>query len=42
MYGFNIRTKETLRFLRSGGGAETLDIVAAFERFLQLLSDRYG
>jgi hypothetical protein len=29
MYGFRIRTKETLRFLRSGGGVETLDIVAA-------------
>ena len=31
MYGFSIRTKETLRFLRSGGGVETLDIVAAPE-----------
>ncbi len=31
MYGFSIRTQETLRFLRSGGGAETLDIVAAQE-----------
>ena len=31
MYGFSIRTQETLRFLRSGGGVETLDIVAAQE-----------
>jgi hypothetical protein len=31
IYGFSIRTTETLRFLRSGGGAETLDIVAAQE-----------
>jgi hypothetical protein len=29
MYGFKVRTSETLRFLRSGGGAETLQIVAA-------------
>jgi len=31
MYGFSIRTQQTLRFLRSGGGTETLDIVAAQE-----------
>jgi hypothetical protein len=31
MYGFSIRTQQTLRFLRSGGGAETLDIVASQE-----------
>jgi hypothetical protein len=29
MYGFKVRTSETLRFLRSGGGTETLEIVAA-------------
>ena len=31
MYGFTIRTRQTLRFLRSGGGAEPLDIVATQE-----------
>jgi hypothetical protein len=31
MYGFSVRTQQTLRFLRSGGGAETLEIVAAQE-----------
>ncbi len=31
MYGFSIRTQQTLRFLRSGGGAETLEIVTAHE-----------
>jgi len=31
MYGFSIRTRETLRFLRSGGGTETLDIVVTPE-----------
>jgi hypothetical protein len=29
MYGFQIRTLEPLRFLRAGGGAENLEIVAA-------------
>jgi hypothetical protein len=29
MYGFSVRTTEKLRFLRSGGGAEALEIVAA-------------
>jgi hypothetical protein len=29
MYGFSVRTQQQLRFLRSGGGAETLEIVAA-------------
>ena len=29
MYGFRLRTSETFRFLRSGGGAENLDIIAA-------------
>jgi hypothetical protein len=32
MYGFTVRTSEQLRFLRSGGGAETLEIVAATQR----------
>jgi len=31
MYGFSVRTQETLRFLRSGGGAETLVVVAGQE-----------
>src|SRR5688572_24125587 len=31
MYGFKVRTTERFRFLRSGGGAETLEIVAAAE-----------
>jgi len=31
MYGFKIRTQQELRFLRSGGGADTLDIVAVTE-----------
>jgi hypothetical protein len=31
MYGFSVRTQQTLRFLRSGGGAGTLEIVAAQE-----------
>ena len=31
MYGFKVRTTERFRFLRSGGGAETLEIVAATE-----------
>jgi hypothetical protein len=29
IYGFSVRTRETLRFLRSGGGAEPLEIFAA-------------
>jgi hypothetical protein len=29
MYGFRVRTSEKLRFLRTGGGAETLEIVTA-------------
>jgi hypothetical protein len=29
IYGFKVRTQETLRFLRSGGGAEALEIFAA-------------
>jgi len=29
MYGFSVRTQQTFRFLRSGGGAEALEIVAA-------------
>jgi hypothetical protein len=29
IYGFNVRSRETLRFLRSGGGAEILEIVEA-------------
>lgn len=31
MYGFSVHTQQTLRFLRSGGGAETLEIVGAQE-----------
>jgi hypothetical protein len=31
MFGFTVRTQQPLRFLRSGGGAETLEIVAAEE-----------
>src|SRR5437762_11109235 len=31
MYGYNIRTQQTLRFLRAGGGAEDLEIVATPE-----------
>lgn len=31
MYGFSVRTQQKLRFLRSGGGAETLEIVTAQE-----------
>jgi hypothetical protein len=31
IYGFRVRTTETLRFLRSGGGVEPLEIVAALE-----------
>ena len=31
IYGFRVRTQETLRFLRSGGGAEVLEIFAADE-----------
>ena len=29
IYGFKVRTRETLRFLRSGGGAEVLEVFAA-------------
>lgn len=31
LYGFTVRTDQTLRFLREGGGAESLDIVAGPE-----------
>jgi hypothetical protein len=31
MYGFSVRTQEALRFLRAGGGGQTLEIVAATE-----------
>jgi len=31
MYGFSVRTQQPLRFLRSGGGTQTLEIVAAPE-----------
>src|SRR5262245_29450100 len=31
IYGFTVRTQEKFRFLRSGGGAEILEIVAAHE-----------
>ena len=31
MYGFSIRTQQPLRFLRSGGGAQTLEIVTTRE-----------
>jgi len=31
MYGFSVRTEQPLRFLRSGGGAEILEIVGAEE-----------
>lgn len=32
MYGFSVRTREPLRFMRSGGGIELLEIVAAQEQ----------
>src|SRR5688572_33196279 len=31
IFGFGIRCQQTLRFLRSGGGTETLEVVAAPE-----------